>query len=89
MKEKTRVLFQQELQNHVDIRLEIINKAILKYAELKGASNTHMKKHVKYTESNDIKYFHYQDDLIISIQNGFTVNKFFCEIRYLLNELIT
>ncbi len=89
MKNKTRVLFAQELINQIDIRLGIINKAILKYAESKGLSNNQMQEHGTYTESNSIKYFYYKDDLIISIQNGFTVNVVSCEIRYSLNDCIS
>ena len=88
MKKKTRTLFDQELQNHEDIRLKIINDAIFEYTIAKSLSDTHMKEHIKHTEENGTKYFHYQGDLIVSIQNGYTVKKGCYEIVYFLNDCI-
>jgi hypothetical protein len=46
MQKYNRVLFEQELNNHVEIRLEIINTAIAEYLKSKGlftSSKTDMK----------------------------------------------
>jgi hypothetical protein len=83
MQKYKRVLFEQELDNHVEIRLGIINTAIAEYLKSKGLS-TSSKTDMK--QIHGIKYFFFEDDLIISMREGFSFNGTSYQIKYSLHD---
>lgn len=85
MQKHNRVLFEQELNNHVDIRLKIINKAIAEYFKAKGLSSS-TKTDMK--QIHGTKYFFFEDDLILSIRDGFVFNGTSYLIKYSLHDSI-
>jgi hypothetical protein len=86
MQKYNRVLFEQELNNHVEIRLEIINTAIAEYLKSKGLS-TSSKTDMK--QIHGIKYFFFEGDLIIGMRDGFVFNGISYQIKYSLNDLLS
>jgi hypothetical protein len=83
------VLFGHEIHGHFFKRLELINKTITDYMELKGLSISEMKEGLIHYDSIDVKKFYYKDDLIISIQNGFTVEGISYVVKYQINKSLT
>ncbi len=86
MKDRIQILFAQDVPNHIDERLQIINKAIKDYMELKGYSTEHMKDNCEMVESPDAKTFYYKKDPVISVQNKLSFNQISFAIKYQLHE---
>ena len=77
-----------ESTDHIDKRLELINKAITEYMNLHNYSTSHMKTNTKRIESPHSQSFYYKDDLIISVKNGFSFNGVSFVIEYEVNNLL-
>jgi len=89
MKDKSLIIFEQNIHTHFDKRLELVNTTITDYMELKGISVQEMKDGVIHYDSMDVKKFYYKDDLIIEIQNGFTIENGSYLIKYQINSDLT
>ncbi len=88
MIQKSITLFQHDLKNEIDIRLKLINKSHIEYAEKKSLPLSDIQKHKRYEEGPSDKSFYYKDDLILSVQNGYFHNGVSYEIRYVVNDCL-
>ena len=85
---KSLTIFQQDLPNHGDKRLELINKAINDYSEANKIPLPEMRRDTKTSHTPTSMRISFKEDLIIEVHNGFTQNKGIFSINYQLHESI-
>lgn len=85
---KSLTIFQQDIPNHQDRRLEVINKAINDYSEANKIPLPEMQQQTKTNHTPTSIRVSFKEDIIIEVRNGFTQKKGVFFINYLVHESI-